>query len=130
MKMKKIIYITIVLFAGILFSCEDYLEAPTKSSLDESVIFSTPDLAKGAIDGIKVSFAETYPGKKGIIEPIGFSYELFSPVKDAAKHEDINVLAIIRDQGEDHKIAWISIDNLYGTNKVKFTDQCIVSWNI
>ncbi len=57
--MKKLIYITIVFFAGILVSCEDYLEAPTKSSLDESVIFSTPDLAKGAVDGIKVSFAET-----------------------------------------------------------------------
>lgn len=40
-------------------SCEDFLEAPTKSSLDESVIFSTPDLAKGAVDGIKVPFGET-----------------------------------------------------------------------
>lgn len=40
-------------------SCNSYLDAPTKSSLDASVIFSTPDLAKGAVDGIKVSFAET-----------------------------------------------------------------------
>src|SRR5690349_17365938 len=57
--MKKITYliaiITVIVFSG----CEDYLESPTKSSLDESVIFSTPDLAKGAIDGIKVPFGET-----------------------------------------------------------------------
>ena len=59
--MKKLLYIA---FLGILIgtvntSCEDYLEAPAKSTLDESVIFSTYDLAKGAVDGIKVSFAET-----------------------------------------------------------------------
>lgn len=55
--MKKIIYLLIVTFT--IVSCEDILEAPTKSSLDESVIFSTPDLALGAVNGIKVSFAET-----------------------------------------------------------------------
>ncbi|WP_125722627.1 RagB/SusD family nutrient uptake outer membrane protein [Flavobacterium ustbae] len=54
-----------ILFAGIalvsLFtSCsDDYLDAPAKSTLDESVIFSSPGLAEGAIDGIKVPFAET-----------------------------------------------------------------------
>lgn len=57
--MKKIIYITGVIVASVFTSCDDYLEAPTKSSLDESVIFSTPDLAKGAVDGIKVPFGET-----------------------------------------------------------------------
>ena len=57
--MKKIIYITSLLVAGSITSCDDFLDAPTKSSLDESVIFSTPDLAKGAVDGIKVSFGET-----------------------------------------------------------------------
>ena len=38
---------------------DDYLVAPAKSTLDESVIFSSPDLAEGAIDGIKIPFAET-----------------------------------------------------------------------
>ncbi len=57
--MKKIIYILGIVVAGLMVSCNDYLEAPTKSSLDESVIFSTPDLAKGAVDGIKIPFAET-----------------------------------------------------------------------
>lgn len=57
--MKKFLYIAGIALFVMLTSCEDYLEAPTKSSLDESIIFSTPDLAKGAVDGIKVSFAET-----------------------------------------------------------------------
>jgi len=57
--MKKIIYLVGALIIGVTTSCDEYLEAPTKSSLDESVIFSTPDLAKGAVDGIKVPFAET-----------------------------------------------------------------------
>lgn len=57
--MKKTIIITGILIAGLFTSCQDYLEAPAKSSLDESVIFSTAGLAKGAVDGIKIPFAET-----------------------------------------------------------------------
>jgi hypothetical protein len=48
-----------VLTLTVTTSCEDFLEAPAKSTLDESVIFSQPDLAQGAVDGIKVPFAET-----------------------------------------------------------------------
>lgn len=60
LNMKKFIYyIACVAIAGFLVSCEDYLEAPAKSSLESSIIFSSPDLAKGAVDGIKVPFAET-----------------------------------------------------------------------
>jgi starch-binding outer membrane protein, SusD/RagB family len=59
--MKNIFYLSIVALIATLFitSCEDTLEAPTKSSLDESVIFSDPTLAEGAIAGIIQSFAET-----------------------------------------------------------------------
>lgn len=59
--MKKLIYIALsgLLIVTVTSSCEDYLVAPAKSTLDESVIFSTYDLAQGAVDGIKVSFAET-----------------------------------------------------------------------
>ncbi|CAD0004977.1 RagB/SusD family nutrient uptake outer membrane protein [Flavobacterium salmonis] len=46
-------------FTGCQEFGDDYLEAPAQSTLDESVIFSTPGLAKGAIDGIKVPFGET-----------------------------------------------------------------------
>jgi len=58
--MKKIIY-TFLILAGITFvnGCKNALDAPTKSSLDESVIFSTPGLAEGAIAGIIQSFGET-----------------------------------------------------------------------
>ena len=57
--MKKIKYLMAIAFTIAFASCEEYLEAPTKSSLDESVIFSTPDLARGAVDGIMVPFGET-----------------------------------------------------------------------
>lgn len=58
--MNKLIYILSIVFAGISMSCQDdYLDAPAKSSLDESVIFANADLAAGAVDGIKVSFGET-----------------------------------------------------------------------
>lgn len=59
--MKKIIYnfIIAVSLAGTITSCSDALDAPTKSSMDESLIFSTPELAEGAVAGIIQSFGET-----------------------------------------------------------------------
>lgn len=58
--MKKIYNILAIILTMVATSCgDDFLEAPVKSSLDPSIIFSTPDLARGAVDGIKVSFAET-----------------------------------------------------------------------
>lgn len=57
--MKKILYILTLVFAGLLVSCEDFLEAPSQSTLDESLIFSNPTLASMAVDGIKVPFGET-----------------------------------------------------------------------
>ncbi len=58
--MKRIINIA-VLAATVLSitACKDILEAPTKSSMDESVIFSSPALAEGVIPGIIQSFGET-----------------------------------------------------------------------
>ena len=48
---------------GLFSSCQDsvdsYLESESKSTMDESVIFSTADLAKSAVDGIKIPFGET-----------------------------------------------------------------------
>lgn len=59
--MKKLFYnlLMVLLLLGVMSSCEDILDAPTKSSLDESVIFSNPSLAEGAIAGIIQSFCET-----------------------------------------------------------------------
>ncbi len=58
--MKHKILIAGIFVASFFTSCsDDYLDAPAKSTLDESVIFSNPGLAEGAIDGIKIPFAET-----------------------------------------------------------------------
>ncbi|GEM55372.1 RagB/SusD family nutrient uptake outer membrane protein [Flavobacterium branchiophilum NBRC 15030 = ATCC 35035] len=57
--MKKILLITTLLISGLFTSCNEYLDAPSESTLDESVIFSNPDLAKGAVDGIKIPLGET-----------------------------------------------------------------------
>jgi hypothetical protein len=59
MNMKKILYILGLVFACCLISCEKFLEAPSQSTLDESLIFSNATLAASAINGIKVPFGET-----------------------------------------------------------------------
>lgn len=57
--MKKIIYISLLTLslAGVTTSCD--LDAPSKSALDASVIFSTPSLAEAAVMSIHQSFSET-----------------------------------------------------------------------
>lgn len=57
MKMTK--YILGIFLTGIAASCNDFLEAPPKSTIENSVLFSTADLARGAVNGIKISFGET-----------------------------------------------------------------------
>lgn len=57
MKNLKYIYLAVLLFIGT--SCEEYLEAPAKSTVDESVLFSSVDLTRGAVDGIKEPFGQT-----------------------------------------------------------------------
>jgi hypothetical protein len=59
MTMKKVIYIISLVFACFLISCENYLDAPSKSTLDESLIFSNATLASMAVDGIKEPFGQT-----------------------------------------------------------------------
>jgi len=50
--MKKIFYLLSLVFASCFVSCEDFLDAPSQSTLDESVIFSNPTLASQTIVGI------------------------------------------------------------------------------
>lgn len=57
--MKKIAYISMIVSAGFFASCEDLLDAPTKSSIDETTIFTTEALADAAVMGIHQSFGET-----------------------------------------------------------------------
>ncbi len=85
--MKKIIY-TFFILVGItvISSCKNALEAPTKSSLDESVIFSTPGLAEGAIAGIIQSFAETnsYRGRFLVNYGINTDTEVSNSIKNVS----------------------------------------------
>jgi hypothetical protein len=59
--MKNRIKFTALIFLMVLgsTSCQDFLEAPAKSSMDEQTIFSTPAFAEQAIGGILNCFAET-----------------------------------------------------------------------
>jgi hypothetical protein len=67
--MKYKIIIAGLIISGLLTSCQDfadeYFDTPAQSTLDEQLIFSTPGLAQGAVDGIKVSFGEeqSYRGR-------------------------------------------------------------------
>lgn len=71
----KLIYIFLI--ASLLNSCsqenQDFLDAPAKSTLDESVIFSTTDLAKGAVDGILEPMGQTNSYRGRFIPFYGFN---------------------------------------------------------
>ena len=76
--MKNLITIfSIIIIAGLFNSCQefdgDFLDAPAKSTLDESVIFSTPGLAKGAVDGIMEPFGQTNSYRGRFIPFYGFN---------------------------------------------------------
>lgn len=97
--MKKLIYTFFILTGIIITSCKDVLDAPTQSSLDESVIFSTPGLAQGAVAGIIQSFGETnsYRGRFLVYYGLNNDTEVFNGLKtvdDKAKlsNYDANVV--------------------------------------
>ena len=57
--MKKIFY-TLIVFTTVGFvGCKNTFDAPNKSALEPSVVFSTPEYATAAIPGILQSFGET-----------------------------------------------------------------------
>ena len=57
-------------------SCQKYLEAPSKSTLDESLIFSNASLASMAIDGIEVPFGETNSYRGRLLTHYGANTDL------------------------------------------------------
>ncbi|MGB8375644.1 MAG: RagB/SusD family nutrient uptake outer membrane protein, partial [Salegentibacter sp.] len=81
--MKNLIKIgSVILLACLVASCEedfldkDYLDAPAKSTLDESTIFSTVDLAKGAVDGILEPLGQTNSYRGRWIPYYGFNTDV------------------------------------------------------
>lgn len=84
--MKKTFYK--IAFAAVLgtslVSCNKLLDAPVQSAMDESVIFSSPVLAEGAVAGILQSFGETnsYRGRYLVYYGINTDNEVGNSLKN------------------------------------------------
>lgn len=94
--MKKILYIISFVFAFLLISCEDFLDAPSKSTLDESLIFSNPTLASMAVDGIKEPMGQTNSYRGRFIPYFGTNTDIewnnssdgSGPAQELARYEN------------------------------------------
>jgi starch-binding outer membrane protein, SusD/RagB family len=75
--MKHILIIYGIIIAGLFTSCQelegDFLDAPAKSTLDEALIFSTPGLARGAVNGILEPMGQTNSYRGRFIPFYGFN---------------------------------------------------------
>lgn len=83
--MKKTIYILFIITSvGIFSSCKDVFDAPNQSSLDASVVYSTPALAETAVAGILQSFGETnsYRGRYLAGYGLNTDVEVYNSLKD------------------------------------------------
>ncbi|MBZ4676362.1 MAG: RagB/SusD family nutrient uptake outer membrane protein [Anaerophaga sp.] len=84
--MKNILFkiIWMVFLGALIVSCEDVLEVESESSLDESVVFSNPSLAEGAVAGIIHSFGETnsYRGRYILYYGMNTDTEVTHSLKD------------------------------------------------
>ena len=81
--MKHKIIIAGLIISALFSSCQDFgdefLDTPAQSTLDDQLIFSTPVLAKGAVDGIKIAFGEeqSYRGRLLAYEGLNTDVEWF-----------------------------------------------------
>ena len=72
---------------------KDFLEAPAKSTLDESIIFSTVDLAKGAVDGILEPMGQTDSYRGRFIPYYGFNTDVeYNYSSDASGGSDSDLV--------------------------------------
>ena len=75
--MKNIKLIIAFSITILISSCNDfgdnYLTVPSESALDPSVVFSSVDLAKSAVDGIMIPFAETNSYRGRFLPWYGFN---------------------------------------------------------
>jgi hypothetical protein len=90
--MKKIAILGVVM-AFVSTSCDDFLDAPVKSALEEPVIFSSYDLARGAVDGIKNSFGETNSYRGRFLPWYGMNTDIewFNSSQTAGANSDLAV---------------------------------------
>lgn len=91
--MKKIIYKLFIASSILAFApaCKKVLDTPAKSSMDESVIFSTPSLAEGTIAGVLQSFGETnsYRGRYLVFYGINTDCEVNNSLKNIADEKSL-----------------------------------------
>ncbi len=95
MKMKNLIKIfSVFIISGLLVSCEDdFLDAPAKSTLDESIIFSTVGLAQGAVDGILEPMGQTNSYRGRFIPYYGFNTDVeYNYSSDASGGSDSDLV--------------------------------------
>ena len=75
--MKHKIIIAGLIISSLFSSCQqfedDYLDTDAPSTLKPELIFSDAELAKGAVDGIKVPFAETNSYRGRFLPYYGFA---------------------------------------------------------
>jgi hypothetical protein len=90
--MKKIAILGVVI-AFVATSCDDFLDAPVKSALEEPTIFSSYDLARGAVDGIKNSFGETNSYRGRFLPWYGMNTDIewFNSSQTAGANADLAV---------------------------------------
>jgi len=80
-----------VCFSLLALSCKKLLDTPAKSTLDESVIFSTPGLAQDAIAGVLQSFGETnsYRGRYLVFYGINTDCEVNNALKNITDEKSL-----------------------------------------
>lgn len=74
------------------FLDEDFLEAPANSTLDKSTIFSTLDLAKGAVDGILEPMGQTNSYRGRWIPYYGFNTDVEYNYSSGSEGSDADLL--------------------------------------
>ncbi|HEY3384958.1 MAG TPA: RagB/SusD family nutrient uptake outer membrane protein [Saprospiraceae bacterium] len=95
-------YLIGLFFVGALVSCDDFFEAPSKSSLDESVIFSTPGLARGAVVGILQPMMEqnSYRGRHLPHYGLNTDVEWFNSSQTISNSSDLKTYNALPNNGE------------------------------
>ncbi|MCX2838222.1 RagB/SusD family nutrient uptake outer membrane protein [Salinimicrobium sp. MT39] len=89
---------SVLLLIFVVVSCEDdfldedFLEAPANSTLDKSTIFSTLDLAKGAVDGILEPMGQTNSYRGRWIPYYGFNTDVEYNYSSGSEGSDADLL--------------------------------------
>ena len=87
--MKKIVNISLLFILVFTFGCKNTLDAPAKSALEESVVFSSPDLTEAVIAGIFHSFGETesYRGRYIVYYGINTDTEVYNSLRSSTTND-------------------------------------------